>query len=104
MVRVDSFAYHFDGLTRDNEDYDIDGFANDEEPENRGELGNSDVEADNHGFGASYITDKGMIGFAYNRFDTDFGVPGAEEGDIRLDVKQYRYDMLAELFNPVWQY
>ena len=95
-----SFAWHFDGLTRDNEDYDIDGFANDEEPENRGELGNSDVEADNHGLGASYISDQGMIGFAYNRFDTNFGVPGAEEGDIRLDVRQYRYDMLAELYNP----
>ncbi len=95
-----SFAWHFDGLTRDTEDYDIDGFANDEEPENRGKLANSDVEADNHGFGASYITDKGMIGFAYNRFDTDFGVPGAEEGDIRIDLKQYRYDMLAQLFNP----
>ena len=95
-----SFAYHFDGLTRDTDDYDIDGFANDEEPENRGELGNSDLETDNHGFGASYISDSGMIGFAYNRFDTNFGVPGAEEGDIRLDVKQYRYDMLAELYNP----
>ena len=35
-----------------------------------------------------------------NRFDTNFGVPGAEEGDIRIDLKQYRYDMLAELYNP----
>lgn len=95
-----SFAWHFDGLTRDTNDYDIDGFANEEERENRGRLANSDVEADNHGVGASYITKKGMIGFAYNRFDTDFGVPGAEEGDIRIDLKQYRYDMLAELFNP----
>ena len=95
-----SFAWHFDGLTRDTNDYDINGFANEEERENRGRLTNSDVEADNHGVGASYITEKGMIGFAYNRFDTDFGVPGAEEGDIRIDLKQYRYDMLAQLFNP----
>ncbi len=97
---ANNFAWHFDGLTRDTEDYDINGFANDEEPENRGELSNSDVETDNHGFGASYITDTGMIGVAYNRFDTNFGVPGAEEGDIRIDLKQYRYDMLAELYNP----
>ncbi|MFK7815174.1 MAG: TonB-dependent receptor [Gammaproteobacteria bacterium] len=95
-----NFAWHFDGLTRDTNDYDIDGFANDEEPENRGKLSNSDVETDNHGFGASYISDQGMIGFGYNRFDTNFGVPGAEEGDIRIDLKQYRYDMLAELYNP----
>ncbi len=95
-----SFAWHFDGLTRDTNDYEIDGFANDDEPENRGRLSNSDLETDNHGLGASYITDKGMIGFAFNRFDTNFGVPGAEEGDIRIDLKQYRYDMLAELYNP----
>ncbi len=95
-----SFAWHFDGLTRDTDDYDIDGFANEEERENKGRLANSDVETDNNGLGASYITDKGMIGFGYNRLDTDFGVPGAEEGDIRIDLKQYRYDMLAELFSP----
>ena len=95
-----SFAWHFDGLTRDTNDYDIDGFANEEERENKGRLANSDVEADNHGLGASFITEKGMIGFAFNRFDTDFGVPGAEEGDIRIDLKQYRYDMLAQLFSP----
>lgn len=41
-----------------------------------------------------------MLGFAFNRFDTNFGVPGAEEGDIRIDLKQYRYSMLAQLFNP----
>ncbi len=97
---TNNFAWHFDGLTRDTNDYDIDGFANEEEPENKGRLANSDVETDNHGFGASYISDKGMIGFGYNRFDTNFGVPGAEEGDIRIDLKQYRYDMLAELYNP----
>ncbi len=96
-----SFAWHFDGLTRDTNDYEIDGFANEEERENRGRLANSDVEADNHGLGASFIMEKGMIGFAYNRFDTDFGVPGAEEGDIRIDLKQYRYDMLAQLFHPL---
>ena len=95
-----SFAWHFDGLTRDTNDYDINGYANEEVRENRGTLKNSDVETDNHGLGASFIHEKGMIGFAYNRFDTDFGVPGAEEGDIRIDLKQYRYDMLAQLFNP----
>ena len=95
-----SFAWHFDGLTRDTNDYDINGYANEEVRENSGTLKNSDVETDNHGLGASFIHEKGMIGFAYNRFDTDFGVPGAEEGDIRIDLKQYRYDMLAQLISP----
>lgn len=95
-----SFAWHLDGLSRDTNDYEIDGFADEEERDNSGRLANSDVETDNHGIGASFITEKGMIGFAFNRFDNDFGVPGAEEGDIRIDLKQYRYDMLAQLFNP----
>ncbi len=95
-----SFAWHFDGLSRDSNDYDINGYANEEERENRGTLKNSDVETDNHGLGASFIHEKGMIGLSYNKFDTDFGVPGAEEGDIRLKLKQYRYEMLAQLFNP----
>ena len=95
-----SFAWHVDGLTRDTNDYDINGYANEEVRESRGTLKNSDVETDNYGIGASSIHEKGMIGFAFNRFDTDFGVPGAEEGDIRIDLKQYRYDMLGQLLNP----
>ncbi len=96
-----SFAWHLDGLTRDTNDYDIDGFANEEERENRGTLKNSDVETDNYGAGASFISEEvGMIGFAYSNYDTDYGVPGAEEGDIRIDLEQDRYDAQAELFNP----
>ena len=68
MVRTILLHGIFDGLTRDTDDYDIDGFANDDEPDNRGELANSDVETDNHGIGASYITERGMIGFAYQSF------------------------------------
>ena len=97
----DSFAWNLNGLTRDTNDYDINGYANEEERENRGTLKNSDVEVDNYGAGTSYINeDTGMIGFAFSRYDTDYGVPGAEEGDIRIDLKQYRYETQAELFNP----
>jgi len=95
-----SFAWHLDGVTRDTEDYDIDGFANDDEPEDRGTLSNSDVESDSYGIGASFINEKGLIGFSVSGFDSDFGVPGAEEGDIRLDVDQQRFDFQAELYNP----
>ena len=97
----DSLAWNLNGLTRDTNDYDINGYANEEERENRGKLKNSDVEVDTYGAGASYINeDTGMIGFAFNRYDTEYGIPGAEEGDIRLDLKQYRYETQAELFNP----
>ena len=95
-----SFAWHLDGLSRDTNDYKINGFANEGEPENRGRLSNSDVETDNIGFGGSFINDQGMIGFAFSRLDTDYGIPGAEEGDIRIDLKQYRYEGKAALNNP----
>ncbi len=53
----------------------------------------------NTAYGASYITDNALAGFAFSRFDSNYGIPGAEEGDIRLDVKQYRYDSLFEFNN-----
>ena len=98
----DSFAWHADWLARDTNDYDIDGFANEDEPENRGRLSNSDIDkTDNYSFGGSFIGDGGMIGLGYNRFDTEYGIPGAEEGDVRIDLKQYRYEGRAELFKPL---
>ena len=97
---IDSFTWHFDGLKRDTNDYEIDGFADESEPEDEGRLNNSDVETDSYGIGGSLITDKGMLGLAFSRFDTDYGVAGAEEGDIRIDLKQYRYEGQAKLFNP----
>ena len=97
---VNSFAWHLDGLTRDTNDYEIDGFANEEEPENEDRLSNSDVETDSVGIGGSFIGDRGMIGLAFSSYDADYGIPGAEEGDIRIDLKQYRYESHAELFNP----
>ena len=98
--QLNSFAWHLDWLSRDTNDYEINGFANEQNSENRGRLNNSDVETDNIGIGGSFINEKGMIGFAFSRLDTDYGVPGAEEGDIRIDLKQYRYDGQAELANP----
>ncbi|MFT5452786.1 MAG: iron complex outermembrane receptor protein [Enterobacterales bacterium] len=97
---IDSFGWHVDGLTRNTNDYEIDGFANEEEPTNKGKLSNSDIETDNYGVGGSIIKDSGMVGIAFSRLDSNYGIPGAAEGDIRIDLKQYRYDAQAELYNP----
>ena len=97
---VGSFVWHVDGVTRDTNDYDIDGFANENARENRGEQDNSDLETDSYAFGGSFITDQGLFGLAFSRFDTDYGVPSIEDADIRIDARQYRYDGQAELFNP----
>jgi iron complex outermembrane receptor protein len=96
---VDSFAWHIDGFKQDTNDYDINGYANEELRENKGTLKNSDLETDNYSFGVSHISDQGLAGISYSRFDTNYGVPGALEGDIRIDLKQYRYDSLFEIYD-----
>ena len=98
---MNSFAWHVDGLSRDTNDYDIDGFANEDEPENKHRLSNSDLETDSYSLGGSFIRDNGMVGVAFNRLDSNYGIPGAEEGDIRIDLKQYRYEGQAEIYNPM---
>lgn len=94
-----AFNWYLDGLTRDTNDYDIDGFANEDEPEDKGRLSNSDLETDQYAIGGSYLTEDLLAGFAYSRFDSKYGIPGAEEGDVRIDLKQYRYESLFELYN-----
>ena len=94
-----AFNWYLDGLTRETNDYDIDGFANEDEPDNKGRLSNSDLETDQYAIGGSYLTEDLLAGFAYSRFDTEYGIPGAEEGDVRIDLKQYRYESLFELYN-----
>ena len=94
-----SFNWYLDGLTRDTNDYDIDGFANEDEPEDKGRLGNSDLETDQYSVGGSYLTEDALVGLSFSRFDTEYGIPGAEEGDVRIDLKQYRYESLFELYD-----
>ena len=96
---VNSFAWHVDGFKQDTNDYDIPGYANEELRENKDKLKNSDLETDNYSFGVSHISEGGLAGLSYSRFDTNYGVPGALEGDIRIDLKQYRYDSLFEIYD-----
>jgi iron complex outermembrane receptor protein len=124
------FAFHFSGTTRDFDDLDIPGMAIDEQAveeqeellgeehgaeegeeefENTdGFIANTDGDADTFTVGASYqLGEKGFFGFAYNSFETEYGIPpgahehGHEEGEeeeeeeeeiIRIDLEQDRYD------------
>ena len=95
------FAWHADYTHRDSNDYDIDGFANEEEREDRGRLKNSDIDdAESYGIGGAFINDQINFGFAYSQYENNYGIPGAEEGDIRLDLDQDRYDFNIQLFEP----
>lgn len=79
--------------------------------------------------GSSYHFDRGLVGFAVSRLENNYGIPagahghheeehegeehdadhedehdehgGEEEGGIRLDVEQTRYDMAFELSEPL---
>ncbi len=96
-------ALHFDGLKRRSSDYEIPGFGSiDPEPgEKSGELFNSDVDTENEAGGASYIGDRGHLGFAVAHYASDYGVPGSgDEAGVRIDLTQLRYDIEGEVEAP----
>ncbi|MFK7977879.1 MAG: TonB-dependent receptor [Halioglobus sp.] len=97
------FAFHFSGTARDFDNQDIPGLAIDEaaveeqeellggehdeeheeeELENSdGFIDNTDGDAENFTLGASYqFGERGFIGFAYNSFETEYGIPPGSHG------------------------
>lgn len=128
---VGSFAWHLDGYTRDTDDIEIPGFdwsdalideaAAEGEPieATRGRVPNTDSESDGVTAGVSWIGDRSMVGFAWGRADTNYGLPGPgehahdeeeepaaatiaalaaadEEETVRIDQRADRYDFKAE--------
>jgi iron complex outermembrane receptor protein len=99
MARVDAgagaFAFHVDAAWRDADDYEIPG----------GTLANSFVETKNGAAGASWIGDRGFVGVAVSRFLDRYGNPAepgdAEEEGVTLALAQTRYDLKAELRDPL---
>ena len=83
----DRIAWHFDGLTRDTDNYEI--------PEAPGVVANSGLEIDSASGGASWLGDSGFIGVSVSRYDTLYGLPGgdADEEPVRIDLGQTRVDL-----------
>lgn len=70
----------------------------------RGTLPNSAAETYEFAGGAALVLDGGNIGFSVSHFDSFYGVPvrfalepGGEAEEVRLDVKQDRADLRAEV-------
>ncbi len=70
----------------------------------RGKLPNSQAETWTAGVGAALITETGNLGIAYSRYDSLYGIPvryairpGDEQEGPRLDVRQDRFDLRAEV-------
>jgi iron complex outermembrane receptor protein len=142
-----SFSFHADAYYRKNNDVDINGIAvdnealealeelsgimHDEEEEDEdvptaGYIENSSGKGEGQTFGVSWIGEDSFIGFSYNRFENEYGLPAGahdhsheegheedhdddhdeahdeehheEEGDafIRLALEQVRYDVKGD--------
>lgn len=79
----------------------------------RGRLPNTGVRTTTGGIGASIITDRGSLGFSVGLYDSLYGIPerpifhheeeeaaggeAHEHGDVRIDMRQVRYDVRGEL-------
>lgn len=111
------FAWHADFTKRDTNDYEIPGPAEHEhegeEPaEDAGILENSSLESQAGTIGASFVGERGFFGVSFNRFETNYGIPGhghhheelslnqeEEEALVRIDMEQSRFDIKGELTN-----
>lgn len=122
-----SFAWHLDAYTRETENVEIDGFAtadpDDREPdEASGILPNSYSESDGYSAGASWVGERGFVGFSWSGSDMTYGLPGhgheheeehgeeehgeeehgeeehagEEEGGPFIDLEQSRFDVRGE--------
>jgi iron complex outermembrane recepter protein len=107
-----SFAWHADFTLRDTNDYAIPGPADplDDPDHFEGTLENSALQARSGSLGASWVADRGYLGFSVTNFSTLYGVPGhahheGEEGEeeeeeepgVRIDLDQRRYDVEGEV-------
>ncbi|MFW6093025.1 MAG: TonB-dependent receptor [Pseudomonadota bacterium] len=117
-----AWAWHADGFTRDQDDYEIPGPAaaeadeRDEATSAGGTLPGSDVNSDGGSLGASWVGARGFAGASMSRYSSDYGLPGehshaheaghgdaAEEHDdgARIDLEQTRWDVEAGLDRPM---
>lgn len=116
------FAWRLDGFRRETKDLEIPGYAETDElladhdeaeegPAAFGTLPNTATETSGGAFGLSYINGKGHLGFSHSGFDSLYGVPGhehhpeeggeEEHGDVRIDLRQRRWDVHGEWLAPV---
>ncbi|MBK6278722.1 MAG: TonB-dependent receptor [Gammaproteobacteria bacterium] len=123
-------AMHLDGFGRDSGEVGIPGNALRDGGGSEGSIENSEAQATGATAGASWVFGRGFLGMAVSRLDNEYGVPpGAhdhaeheghdEDGDhalaleedgredeagaedVRIDLQQTRYDLRAELADPL---
>lgn len=108
-------AWHLDGFYRDSINLQIPGNALDEaaiheehgDEGSEGRLLNSNTRARSGTAGFSLVGERGFIGVSVNHLDNNYGVPpgaheheGDESAEVRIDLRQNRYDLKAEVNDP----
>lgn len=111
-------AYHLDGFYRGHDNVHIGGKAIDESAarstdaslagiavldNSDGVINNSNGRSEGASAGMSFIGDSGMVGAAVNQLNNNYGIPpdGSGGGPIRIDMTQTKYDLKAQLENPL---
>jgi iron complex outermembrane receptor protein len=84
-----NFAWHFDGIKQDRDDYDI--------PIAPGTMTNTAADGLGYSGGGSLIGSSGHIGAAYVRFESEYGIPGE---DAFIDMEQDKGLFAAEWRDP----
>ncbi len=131
MFRLDGvsgdWVLHVDGLLRDTDDVGIPGVArleshdhdhDEDEAQVSGLLPNSAIKTRAGGFGLTRLGERGYFGLAGSSYRSNYGIPdGAhvhgdeddhdhghdehEEGSVRIDLVQNRWDLRAGLYDPL---
>lgn len=100
-------VFHLDGFQRNTENIDIPGFARSDrqralddpaDPQPRNTLPNSFTDSKGAGFGASYVFDKGYLGFSYSGINSTYGTVG--EPDVTIGLKQRRWEARGAIYEP----
>ena len=100
----DMLAWHLDGFYRDSINMQIPGnaFLGSTSTGSQGRLENTNTRARSGSAGFSVVGERGFIGFSGNRLDNNYGVPpGQDPATVRINLRQNRYDMKAEVNDPV---
>ena len=107
-----NWGFYADGFWRDADDYEVPVAPDEDEQGDERIVANSDEESSGFTLGTSYLLDNGFVGFAVERFDRTYGIPGhshegeeEEEGEERVyaDLEQDRYQFQSELtFDSSW--
>ncbi len=94
---------HLDGYFRNSADYDIPAYAKSDilraqgEESAFGKVENSDVDNSGGAIGLGWVGQKAMLGMAFSLNNNNYGVPGGDEEDVRIDLDQKRFDLKGDL-------